>query len=402
MEEKKVEEIVSLTYLDYEVTDPDFVKYFRQENLFDALENGLLGSYDDKGVYSFPSEILKVLVSVAKLVEKKEGHLTYLKAPCGKVTLKFVLETGLIDLENAYATLKLIENKIETPFVKAGEIITPVAYYKDDNDSYFQYKINKIFNIITEEDEGRIKENEQLANLILTKLSKDKTLYDYFLSESRLRDKVYVENVLKILEKDEKFGSYILRKYNAYLSDFAHLLNPEKKNYYRILKQIIDRVLLEEQKNMPEDIEQSLKRLRKVYVQANEKTVDYIVKGPQPKKQVKEQAVKLKGTGLPSFKYSASKPSKKSESKKYSSPFFDDEDGKNKKIETKKPIEIKQTATSLLVNLLLQTSKESIKPALENTKTLFNGKGNVEKLPQEKAQTKTPEKTMDEGPSMEA
>lgn len=304
-------------------SDEDLATYFKHEHFLFKVFNKMLGDYDQNGKYKLPNEILKDLLALRKVPTKTENQTTFLKSTCGSITFLFKLEIGNHGTDKKYAQLYLIESAVEIPGQEKQEVISPIAFYTDDADAYFETKVKKVFNILTQEevDGGREKENEQLALALLEKIKFMGKIYDAYLNESRLRDKIYVEKILKILAQDAH-GALILKKYEQLLKQYQGVLDTNNKNYYRILKQLLDQALLEEEKSLSREVALLLQRLRKVYVQANTQTID-VVKAPPQKKQEKkeEKAKKASGPGAITFKYASSAASKSGGSKKYSSVY---------------------------------------------------------------------------------
>lgn len=155
--------------------DEKSTAYFLQELKIEQLENGLLGEFQSDGKYVISEEILKILVSLYKKIKKQEETRIELEAKCGKVVFNFLVDFGTIGKETKYATLKLVENFSVFANDDVEDLVTPVLYYKDDNDIYFMSKVKKLFNIISEdESEGKEKLNETLAKIILDKKAKMK------------------------------------------------------------------------------------------------------------------------------------------------------------------------------------------------------------------------------------
>lgn len=327
MEEKKelkpeiqVKPKIKYDYKGKVFEDEDQVAFFKHENLIHKLQNKLLGDFDEKGLYTLPKEILKDLLALKKVISKRDGKYTYLKANCGNISFYFEMEIGEYGKGISFAQILLIE---QASYIEGDEkftIKTPIVFYTDDTDVYFETKVKKIFNILSDEEvEGKEKENDVLAIAILEKIKLMQKHYDRYLLETRLRDKIYVEKVLAIFAQDLLKGPYLLKKYESILKKYGKQIDVTNKNYYRVLKLILDQILFEEEKSLSKEIETLLNRLRKVYVQANTQTIEVILV-PKKVEVKKEEVIKAaKGPGAISFKYDAQKKAADSSKKKYRS-----------------------------------------------------------------------------------
>lgn len=291
--------------------DEKSTAYFLQELKLEQLENGLLGEFQSDGKYVISEDILKILVSLYKKIKKQEETRIELEAKCGKVVFNFLVDFGTIGKETKYATLKLVENFSVFANDDVEDLVTPVLYYKDDNDIYFMSKVKKLFNIISEdESEGKEKLNETLAKIILDKKAKMKVAFERYLQISRNKDKLYVKKMMMILENSGDFGKFILRRYNALSQEYAKLLDPKSKNYYRNLKKILDHLILNEN-NRPKEFDEMLGKLRTGYVSVNARIFEVAV---NPPKKIKEEVIKL-GKGPGGVKFANSKSAGASKSK---------------------------------------------------------------------------------------
>ena len=172
--------------------------YFLQELKIEQLENSLLGEFNSEGKYVISEDILKILVNLFKKVKKQDSSRMELEANCGKYIFKFIVEIGYLTIDTKFATLKFVEKFCTFVGDECEDLITPVMYYKDDDDIYFMSKIKKIFNIISEdENEGKDKINEELAKIILEKKAKMKNAFERYLQSSKNKDKLYIKKMFK-------------------------------------------------------------------------------------------------------------------------------------------------------------------------------------------------------------
>ena len=291
--EQKLEKYV---YFDVELTDSSVISYYKQAHYLQKLENKLLGDFNKDGKYSISEPVLKELVSLHKTVDKIDNDKIYASAKVNKFKFNFVVEMGDIDHETKFASLKINEEFSFLAGDKKTIITLPVVYYKDANNQYFKEKIYKLFNLFEkQEDEGKEFDNSELAKLIIKSLSVSDSVYKSFIKKSRAKDKLYVENMLKIFERSGKFGSFALRRYNALLKEYASVLNPKNENYYHLLKQIIDKIMMEEEKSVSKEVALLIQKLRTKYVKSVDNLIEVVIKNP-PKK-VEEKPIVLKGDG---------------------------------------------------------------------------------------------------------
>lgn len=315
---------ISYEYKGKTYDDKDMVAYFKHENYLHKLENKLLGEYDEKGKYIFSKDIARDLVLLRKQILLKDKQTYLLKSVCGEQIFEFKLEIGVASKGKAYAQLYLIEKAYNIIGDEKIDVKTPIVFYTDDSDIYFEGKVKKIFNIYEgDEVEGRMKENETLALALLEKMKFWGKIYERYLLESRLRDKIYIEKILRILSQDKNVGAVALKKYEELIKKYEKVLTPANKNYYRVLKQLLDSVLIEEEQNTSKEVALLIQRLRKVYIQANEQTIGMLEE--KPVKQTSKPEIKKseEKSGAKTFKGATSvKPVKKEVSKNaFSSPY---------------------------------------------------------------------------------
>ncbi len=333
---------ISYQYNDSIFTDLNNINYFKQARYFEVLENSLLGEYDNQGRYVISPAVMKELIMLKKTIENStpatkgvgQNKLIYLKARCGDYYFRFVVELeqriekkentneqatdklidklknsekkdfDLKEIETSYATLKLIEEKSYIKGEKSVEIVTPIVNYKDDSDVYFMTKIKKLFNIADDDNdsEGRNKANEELAQIILSKLDKNKSVFERLMIQTRINDKIYIDKILSVLTADQKFGAFVIRRFNALLREYGHLLDPNDPRYYHNQKLLLDKILFDERGNVPKEIESVISSLRKTN-NTNFEQINEIVGKVQTatKGKSKEGEIKLPGANPPKF-----------------------------------------------------------------------------------------------------
>ena len=341
-EEKKQEEQPKYFFWDTELTDKSAVSYYAQAHLLQKYQNRLLGDFDKTGKYKISEDVLKELVAVKKYVDKKQDEKTFLSAVCGKYVLKFVMQIGQVDDKTKYASLKFLE---ENALVGCGEkvvVANALAYYKDVDDKYFDEKVCKVFNIRKQpEGDGKKFDNKDSAKKIFDTLSTCDKLFSQILKFSKDKNKLYVKGMLRIFENSGKFGQFALRRYKALVNQYAKNLDPKSDLFWFTLKQIIDQIMFEEEKNLSKEIAILLSKIRTKYVPSVEKTIE---KAKNPPKKVEEKPIKLKGTGGLVFKPQIYKSGgKKKETKvSSSSPYIPPED-QNKTATVQKPLQTEKT-----------------------------------------------------------
>lgn len=316
---KKQEYIFGDTIL----SDKTAILYYHQARMWQKYQYKLVGDFDKQtGKYKISDDMLNELVATKKSVEKTQGDKKFLFAKCGKYVLRFVLKIGQVDPKTKYASLKFLE---EYAFVEGGEktqIATPVAYYKDVDDIYFEQKVNKVFNIQnkSESDDGKQMDNSEIAKKIFESMSLSEKLFSSILRLSKQKNKLYVTGMLKIFENSGKFGKFALRRYKALYDQYAKNLDPKSEKYWLVLKQIVDQIMLEEEKGLSKELSSTISKLRSKYLPSIDMVID---KAKNPPKKVEEKPIKLKGSGGLFFKGEAYKSDgvKKAASKK-SGTFF--------------------------------------------------------------------------------
>ena len=314
--EQKLEKYV---YHDIELTDESVISYYKQSHYLQKLENKLLGDFDKNGKYKISEPVLKELANIHKVIEKTEDGKMTATAKVNKFKFNFEVVVGDIDHETKYASLKLIEEFCLFKGDKKTLICTPVVYYKDANNQYFDDKILKLFNLHKkDESEGKEFDNGELAKLIIKAMAVSDATLKSFIKQTRSKDKLYVLSMLKVFEVSGKFGEFALRRYNALLKEYASVLNPKDDNYYHILKQIIDKIMMEEEKSVSKETALLIQKLRAKYVKTIDNFIEVVIKNP-PKKVV-EKPIVLKGDGGTVHTGTAFKetPSKKSAPRKTS------------------------------------------------------------------------------------
>ncbi len=285
--------------------------YFLQEIKIEQMENQLLGEFQADGKYVVSDEILKILASLFKTIKKQDDSRLELEAKCGNVVFKFFVDFGNLGRGTKYATLKFVENFSSFVGDNAEDLITPVLYYKDDDDIYFMTKVKKLFNIVSsDESEGKNKQNEDLAKVLLDKKAKMKAEFERYLQISKNKDKLYVKKMLLLLDNSGEFGKFILRRYKILSHEFSKFLDPKKNDYYRNLKKLLDKIILNE-KNRPKEFDEMLGKLRTSYSKVNYKILKIAT---EPPKKIKEEIIKL-GKGLGGVKFNKSKAGSNPKSK---------------------------------------------------------------------------------------
>lgn len=306
------------------------IAYFSHELKIHKAENSLIGDFNADGKYCIDEETAKTLLKLFKVSVKKEDEREFLICKCEKKSLDFVIDYS-VEGEEKFAVLKLVE-KVRVLF-EEDKLVTPLVYVKEKNDDKFDEKIRKLFNIINEdESEGKKKDNEELLKPIFEKIEKSKKIVERYYVGSKRKDKTYVQKMLSIFEAESGIGQFCLGRYKKLLKEYAKVLDPKKTNYYRLLKQIVDKVVLENKKSINADMAQKIDSVREKYTKYGE---IIFASAKNPKVIAPEKEIKLgKGVGNPKFEHSkGSKGSSKKKDTKYSAPLpFD----KKKHVENEK------------------------------------------------------------------
>lgn len=323
MEKPALTQKVVYNFNGKEFSDDDVVGYLVHENYLRKLENTLIGDFDSSGKYIIADELLKNFVALKKTIVSKQENIMKLTANCSKCNFNFIVEIGSASKQISWAELKLVEKFVSIKGNEPVEIISTIANYKDDNDAFFEAKVKKIFNIVLL-DESNGKENEVILTALLEKIKLMNETYEKYLQLSKTQNKIYIEKILNILKLDEQNGTILIKNFEALIKKYEKVLNPQKNDYFRILKQLLDEVLLNGEKTLTKQVADMTKKMRIAYNQANDKSIE-TVKTPVVKTEKKEIKIKLgSGPGAMSFKSSSSQNTKSSKPKeKYSSIYVE-------------------------------------------------------------------------------
>jgi hypothetical protein len=322
---KQVNEKVIFKYNTRDFEEQD-VAYYSYTLKTDKMQDALLGDYDQQGAYTLQQEDLKTLTKLNKVVAKKEDDVLYLKATCNTHEFSFFVKVESISKKKKVAQLFLVENT-SVITSKNDKIITPVSSYVDDNDIYFEEKYKKIFNVIADDEDGKKEQNNEIAKVLLGKIDFSSKVFNNYLLRTRLKDKIYVEKLIKLLQEDPS-SAKVLKKYQFMLTKTLPTLNVRDKNYYRVLKQLLDEVIEEERKTLSSNLNLIILRMRGSYIKANMPIMEVLTTNQKKKVNDKlaSSEIKLgKGAGLPSFSYYSGVKSKKAaakeNAKKYTPPY---------------------------------------------------------------------------------
>lgn len=158
------------------------------------------------------------------------------------------------------------------------------------------------------------KDNDEIAKSLLDRLTLMGKIYQNYLVQTRLKDKVYIERLLKALAKDIS-GAQILKRYESLLGKFAVNLNVNNKNYYRVLKQLLDKALEDGKKNMSAQLVETVAKTRDGYLKASMPVLEVLSFNHAPTKANENKEIKLgSGKGLPklnAYTHSGGKPNQK-------------------------------------------------------------------------------------------
>lgn len=367
--EKEIKEEKTYNYHGNVYEETTDVLYFSSENSLNKFQHALLGDFNSAGQYKIAEDVLKKLVEIKKVVSKKEDEVLYLKSDTSLKTFHFTVITGSAPNNKLFAQLRVIETVGDVEH--KNTLTTHVVYYTDVNDAFFEAKYKKAFNIVLAADGGK-EENDKILADLLTKIKFGNAVYKRYLTENKLKDKIYVEKMLKILAQSKE-GSVILAKYQALLEKNKGSLLPTNKDYYRALKQLLDGVIEQNKKTLPKESVVLINRLRDVYVKANTMTIDGIVaqekaKEKAPAAPAKSGASKAAsgGGGGGGGKKNAGKPAaKKPEAKKNStSPFINQNPPKeNKEKEKEQKKEEKKPTNSVFSTLVKEFKNQKYETA---------------------------------------
>lgn len=281
----------------------------------DAGSNGLLGEFNAENNYDIKQDVKNQLKITNKLItEYKQDKITAV-ATVGSYTFDFVVFVQLGEQNKKRLTLFFKEKaKI---LQEDKEFLTRLESVVVDISQNNLEVIKKEFKIYTVDESVGI----DMANANLTGLKsfKDSVVaHSKFLQkELKNLDKAYVLKMLSLIKTSGSLGNeFILRFKDLILSK---KLDKSKDNYWSTLKNILDKLVIQNAPIFNEKLMEKMKALQEGYVHMAKNIKEPVVANT-PAKKKKEEPKKAKA---------------KAKSKAKSKPKKKDDKGKDKKSGTK-------------------------------------------------------------------
>lgn len=296
---------------DFEVTDPDYVEYYKTRNKIMILENQLVGNITSKGTYVISNEIKKDLVNMKKEIEDSTDEYFLASIMFMKKNFYFKVEISKIDGGKARAGLYLVENT--SYFLKSQYLVSHIADFEDDFDSQFRVKVRKVFNLFDVPQLVQDTEVGELAVRMQSLIDEEILLGGLY----NISSQIYIMRMLELLSNYGELGQEIITNYKTLASE----VGTEEENYYTILKAMLDRSI--DEKGGLEQLTQKKDEVKSIVKEINStvKKINNVQNKPgaveaiKTEKAKKEEKKDEKKADKKSAKKPAKKPAKKSAKK---------------------------------------------------------------------------------------
>ena len=296
---------------DFEVTDPDYVEYYKTRNKIMILENQLVGNITSKGTYVISNEIKKDLVNMKKEIEDSTDEYFLASIMFMKKNFYFKVEISKIDGGKARAGLYLVENT--SYFLKSQYLVSHIADFEDDFDSQFRVKVRKVFNLFDVPQLVQDTEVSELAVRMQSLIDEEILLGGLY----NISSQIYIMRMLELLSNYGELGQEIITNYKTLASE----VGTEEENYYTILKAMLDRSI--DEKGGLEQLTQKKDEVKSIVKEINStvKKINNVQNKPgaveaiKTEKAKKEEKKAEKKADKKSAKKPAKKPAKKSAKK---------------------------------------------------------------------------------------
>ena len=289
------------------------LKYYKNQLKDEKYQNELLGNFNSDAAYSIDKELLQELIDVNKYIIDNVDGVYYLVAKTLDMEFKFLLKFKTDEKSGKkIATLTLIEDFTSVDENIFQEFHTVIARYCDENDMYFMQKVAKVFHIFDKRDEdGKEKENEEILKNVLKLKKQLKKLKINIVETNEYLSKYYLDSVIAAFKKYPcPFSEYMLRQYAILLEQQKNNIN--KKNYYKILRIELDKLIEASKKLCDEpDLLKALATQKQIFANNFDKFEDNLL-NPQIMATPKKEEAK----SASSAKSSSSSPAKKASAKK--------------------------------------------------------------------------------------
>lgn len=231
-----------------------------------VIFSGMLGEYDKDGKYKIDEKTKKELTTCEKSIKETTEKEIKCVAYVGSFNFDFVIKIEKSSEREKTAKLYLIEKlKSFTGEIDRTEI-TYISAYTDSDDMYFSEKLNKVFHLHLEEKDAKDYDREKNAEFLKKKKLDLNQLKKILSSQGEELSKIYLQKMLKFLEKCGDKGDFILRKYKKILERDKSKLIKGEAGYYFKLKSILDEMIFSSKVPFSPNQQQAMDKLRKQFL----------------------------------------------------------------------------------------------------------------------------------------
>lgn len=257
----------------------------------DAGSNGLLGEFNAEKNYDIKQDVKNQLKITNKLItDYKQDEITAV-ATVGSYSFDFVVYVQLGEQNKKRLTLFFKEKaKI---LQEDKEFLTRIESVVVDVSQNNLEVIKKEFKMYTADESVGI----DMANANLTGLKSFKdgvVAHSKFLQKELISlDKAYVLKMLSLIKTSGSVGNdFILQFKNLIL---AKKLNKSKDNYWRTLKNILDKLVIQNEPIFNEKLKEKIKELQVGYIHLTKNIKEPVVANAPAKKKKEEKKEGGKG-----------------------------------------------------------------------------------------------------------
>ncbi len=220
---------------DFQVSQPDFIIYYKYRMRMMKLKYKLVGRVDENGQYVIDKLIMKDLIKMEKEIED-QGENFY-KAIALYMKKHFYYTVKIQKKEDGKAVASLYLAEYVDNFLGHEYIVSHIANFSDVYDQDFRVKVRKAFNLV----DVNVKVDD-FAVPDLAVIMQD--AFDFELIAGGLYDsasQIFVMSMLKELEGAGDIGKELLAKYRMLLSQSDIEIN--EKFRYISYKALLDRLI---------------------------------------------------------------------------------------------------------------------------------------------------------------
>lgn len=257
------------------LTNEGEIRYYKQVQENDVLNNNLLGDFNELGNYVIKKSVIEELISVTKIMQYSYDKITFCTS-LNKIknygNLEFAIKIVLNDPEKDQATafLELLEpvNKVNGFYQNTNAVL--IATYVDVADKTFLGKVCVAFNMKNKDDvKGGKKYQESIDDIIARK--------DYLEALKRISnssmnkvEKEFYQKRISILMKSES-GKEIIKILDLEIARLNNLfLNKRSASYYKVMNELLDRIIESKGKKIlynDKDLMDKLQSAQETYLQ---------------------------------------------------------------------------------------------------------------------------------------